>query len=116
MRWFLTPAEVHAILKGEQVPSAYCFKPMFYPRQATALLDSKRLLRSRIKSGLANVKFCSCPVKKGRHVLGNPCKVYAEKNAGTENSNITVTGVGKTIKISEKKRENDGVSITFITS
>ena len=99
MRWFLLPSEAHAIMRGENPckNNNTDYIPMFYPRSDDALKGHNKLNRTRLKSGLANVKFCNCPRQMHRHVKNRDC-IPEQQRGNTENKeNKPVLDSEKTI-------------------
>ncbi|XP_066936646.1 uncharacterized protein [Clytia hemisphaerica] len=86
MRWFLLPSEAHAIMRGENpYKNNNNYTPMFYPRSDDALKGHNKLNRTRLKSGLANVKFCNCPRQMHRHVKNRDCIPEQKRGSAMEN-------------------------------
>lgn len=84
MRWFILPSEAHALLRGDNpFKNRNQFVPMFYPRSENALNNHNKLNRTRLKSGLANVKFCNCAQQVHRHVRNRGCLVEPTRQASS---------------------------------
>ena len=103
MRWFLLPSEAHALLRGDNpFKNRNQFVPMFYPRSENALHNRNKLNRTRLKSGLANVKFCNCSNQAHRHVRNRGC-VTEESSTSIKDNNKNNTAVRRNGSITSKQ-------------
>ena len=88
------------MLRGENpFKNGNQYEPMFYPRSENALHSKNKLNRSRLKSGLANVKFCNCVRQMHRHVRNRGC-VAEQRKEPFNNDNISLNS-GNHIDIDE---------------